>query len=864
MSAANLYYVDLYNGRPANQAGQAATFPEVVAGGTISFALRFLEFYGTYTEKDQDIAALRVGLGPVDARPTAGHFSIKIGAGNTVVGSNATTPLAHNATAAQIAAALNALPQGANFVVSHERGSYVIRRSNGAATALSVVQNRLDPVSFGRIMSRVEGSEWTYELRLVVAPLAFSDSAARVLPDAPTITTLLDGGTDGSGGFRWNEIQQLHVPRNWRGTYQIRFGQFAKTELLDPFDGAVQIQRAINAMLKLQDGTVLGEVAVTNPQQDYANIEFKGDLGGTDVEQMQVLVFAAPDGDWTFDLPLDRYELFAALRDKEVLTLPFEAEADFYLDPDDHSAGTVTRKLWQTTLRVRRPQIMPDMAVTPGIDWLLINPQDYVPFAPGQIVTGPQIYSTVLGNGTSNSFSVAHGLDTTAIANILVRHNTAAWTALTEGVDYNATISNANSVQLDFATTPANNGLLVYVQAAPPVRQWEAHTHTIQQITGLQALLDNIIERIMNLEALLPQPGIAGSSVFSPPELFLPSFGEILPSLVAVRAGNEITVSSQLVKNEEKKNAPPTAPDGTAVAAAIEEQQMQEEATIKDPEHLPANVVCRLSIPAIGTTKNDGKDWEPSLFPAKRGNRLPVLLQAVSASQVYDTAALPLGTALLDGRVYRYTGSSEFYLPGDFGRRDQRVPTNGLFSYKQSAYYRVRNEGGNIYYPLEFERELWRAYVGVAQFPVGAKLRVEGQLRLALEGGAFDLGNRDFPPQVDWKAQYLLIAEAVELEDGLVSTAPLRTVLLGRTKIAATPAMESLRWRLELNNNGVQGIATNWTVYSQTQSADVFFRPAMIRLRLGGFDVDDARADGEPVRGQIALVMPPTQMEVTL
>jgi len=881
--SANLYYVDLYNGRAATQAGQPVTFPEVVAGGTLSFGLRFLEYYGAFTEKDQDIAALRVGLGSVDARPTGGTFSLKIGTGSTVVGGNTTLPLSYIATATQVESALNALSVGGSYSVIQESGSYLIARADGAAMVISVVSNKLEPVSFGRILAVQVAGRWNYELRLTAAPLAFADTATRELPDAPSVTRLVNGGVDSSGTYRWNEIQQLRVPRNFRGTYQLRYGQFAKTDLLDPLDGAVQIERAINKMLTLPNGSVLGTVIVSNPEQDVANIEFRGDLGGADVAVLQVAVFSAPQGDWTFDLPMDRYELFAALRQAEVLSLPFEAEADFYLDPADPSAGIVTRKLWQTTLRVRRPQIWPDMAVVPGVDWLRVNPEDYVPFTPNQIVTGPQTYSAVIGNGSATSFTITHGLNTQAIANIIVRNNTAAWAALTEGVDFNATITNANEVQLAFGTAPASNGALVYVQGAPAVRQWDAHTHTQQQVVGLTALLENMLQRIAVLENLLPKAGAAGQQQLSsqpPQEFTLPNVGEILPDMGVLDSAS--TLASQIVVNLDRNEQ--KAPEGTDAKAAEEKKKEEETRVEKDKESLPANVLYRALIPGVGKTASRGKaavlgpDGEikvpeepetpsdPAVWPARsasmaKAGRWPILLPAIQSSNVlsFGTASVLPEASASAGSVWICTNPAGVSLSGEGGRKGQTIKSGERFGSDGRAFYRVNAGSGNWYYPAEMNRELWRVSFDEAQFPAGAVLNVAGELRTRMLGDFFDDDARDVG-RVDVAGQYLLLCEAVPVTGTVALGQVLDPVVLGQTRITLSPALETFRWSLSVRREALTMVSA-WTAYRKTMEGGNFSLPAAIRLRLTNFDIDDASPDP---RGQVALIMPPTRLDIML
>ena len=165
------------------------TFPSWVAGGTISFSLRFLDYVGGFNEADADISAMRVSVGEIDARPVSGQYKIKVGV-EASTSANTTAFLDWNANAATVQAALNSLSAYTDaFTCDDAAGSILIRRNDGAEATLAVAANRLIPRSFGRITGSEIDGEWVYDLRLTVAPLSYSDSATRVLPAAPRITT---------------------------------------------------------------------------------------------------------------------------------------------------------------------------------------------------------------------------------------------------------------------------------------------------------------------------------------------------------------------------------------------------------------------------------------------------------------------------------------------------------------------------------------------------------------------------------------------------------------------------------------------------------------------------------------------------
>jgi hypothetical protein len=501
----NLFYCDLYNRRAAsNTNGDTLTFPELVAGQVLRYGLRFLRWQGNFFEEDQPLAGLRVSIGARDARPLAGTYKIKVGAGPSTE-SNTTSALDWNASPAKVAVALNAVSGGpGDFVVDDDFGSLLIRRATGAAVSLSVVSNRLHPTTTGRIGGTQIDGDWIYDLRLTQMPLAFSDSAERELPPAPSIETIQAGGSDPSGTFFWNEIQALRIPPTFRGTYQLRRG-YAKTRVLDAADGPDELQDALNEILAPEGG----RVTVTNPTDNTAHIEFQGDLGGLDLEELIVQVYSAPPGDWTFDLNLDTYAMRAALRDSETISVPFEGEADIYIDESDPSLGTRTIKLWSTAVTVRRPLIWPDLASVQDVDWLRPpSPRNYKPFTLNQILTGQQqAFSAVIGDDTATEFVLDHNLDSDLVQ-IVVRENSTPGRLLRPD-EYEVEINDSDQITVSFDAAPDEDSLAVYCVAIGPESVFQTHTHTIAQVVDLADILDDFGQRLETLEAILPSTGPA-------------------------------------------------------------------------------------------------------------------------------------------------------------------------------------------------------------------------------------------------------------------------------------------------------------------------------------------------------------------
>jgi hypothetical protein len=898
----SLVYANLTTRRPASTVtGANLELPTLRAGQAWEMALRFTrQVDGVYAEEFPPILAVRASLGRVDARPTGGTWRLQIGSGAST-SANTTGVLDYNVAPKALEVALNGLSGGAgDFTVDWEAGSYLIRRANGDGVALVARGNRLRPSAAVRVRAYEIDHEWVHEVRLIQAPVAFTDAGEKKLPPPPYVETVTDGFTSFDATWFVNEVQNLIVPDTFRGAYRILFdyhvgnsiGLPRRTDLLSLDDGPAEIEAAINRILDYGDGGQR-RVTVSNPTQGVARIEFGGDdLRGVDVPQLEIQAYPLPGdtGDWTLKLDLNRAEMWAALREAASVVVPFEVEVDVLRDRNDAGAGWDTVKLWSVPVTLERPLLYEGLAEAQSIDWLRpISPRSYIPFSPEQIITGQQhwvgtigaVYGTAVEATGEETYVIDHQLGTEAVQ-VAVRENTTPGIFVTpERVE----VAGENSVEIALGTALAGGTYAVIVTAAGPRSVFQAHGHPLAQIEGLTEVLENIDTRLRALELLLPKPGVASGNAAPKPTVFrVPSFGEVLPdlSLINVEKDN-VTLASQIFAAGPRNEAPAPPPKGTEVAAAIDKAADEKQAASKDPDKLPSNIVMRAVLPGIGRSAQSGaaakRDAtgnviepeipavaaDPAVWPARRGSRFPVLLQAVESAgeAVLDTTVLPIGTALDAGKVYRYTGTeTEFYLPGDFGRKDQRVRAGETFTYEQGAYYRVRNEsGGNIYYPVEFERELWRVYLGPDQFPQGAVLTVSGELRLRLVGEFFEAAAKDVP-MLDLAAQYLLICEAVELAEGNVLGAPVRTKILGATRLSVSPVLETMRWSLLVKNEAGL-VSSNWTTYAKSIAGEGFTAPSVLRLRLAGFDVDDTRRDAEePLRGQVALIMPQTKVEV--
>jgi hypothetical protein len=879
------------------------SIPRLQAGQQWRISLRFTRAQdGVYNEVFPAIVAVRATIGLSGMPPESGSYRLE-------VAGHITAPLWHNATAAQVAAALNALGVGV-FKVESAKGSYLIRRNDGAQVLVTPRNNQLIPASAVRVRAYEVDHEWVHELQLVQAPVAFTDAADQVLPPPPEISTLVDGFTAPDNTWFINEVQQLAIPQEFRGFYRLTFdyqggvggsGLPRRTRILSLQDGPAEVEEALNAIFKNFSGFD-GQVSVSNPGNNVARLTFGGEaFEGVDLPPLEVEALPVPgdEGDWTFTLDLNRAELWAALRAQDEVTMPFEVEMDVLVDRRNPSRGHRTVKLWSLPVTLVRPVLFEGLAEARPIDWLRpISPRSYLPFSPDSIITGQQhwvgtigpSYGTAVSVNTINGaevYTIDHNLASEALHVTVRRNQTPGDLVQPDRV----TVEGPDSVSVAFGTA-VTESYGVVITAAGPRSVFQAHTHTIGEVDRLVDILENFAERIEKLERLLPKAGVAGVTAGPPASYVLPAVGEILPN--ASYLDGDSSLASQLVRTDQGRQ---DVPAGTDVADQQEAEKAAEEESQKDPEALPPGVVYRVSLPGIGAGARKGQRAEvdergnvlvpavadepaaPQLWPGRsvsmaRGGRWPLLLPAAdgfSGTAPVETAVEAVPSALagstLAPLVYRNNSLEPLMLPGGSGRRSQVVPPQGLFADDGRCFYRVLKGAGDVYYPAEMERELWRVALTDVQFPNGALLTAGGEIRIQMLGDFFDDEARGVA-RVDYAGQYFLQCEAVPLEDSSATLGrALEPVVIGRTRVALSPAVESFRWSLSILREA-EATTASWFAYGKISDLTaVLPLPAVLRLRLTGFDVDNASEDNIDIfdpRGQIALIAPSSRLQIRL
>ena len=477
-------------------------------------SLRFVSrVSGDIIEVQRGVHALRATLGREDARPVSGSVRFKLGLAGGVVGSNVTAPISVGSSIAEVKHAFESLTiltdEEKPVSVRSLNGSWLVSFADGGEKVIKVYENSLFPVSYGRVRVQWVDGVAVHDLRFTQSPVAFTDAFAPVVPLAPVIEALRDGGEE--AGNVWNEVQVLKLNPAFRGTFQLSRG-FKKTGLLSAEDGLPEIAEAL-ALIADEDG----EFRVTNPVGTDVHIEFAGSMKGINQDLLVLSVFNAPPGDATFTLSLDTAELATLLNgsSKASEKLPLEIYVEL---ESEYEGGPLTKLSFRSELEVQRELSFEGLALAQSINWIRPPlPRDYIPFTPDQVNTGILHYSTTLGNGVLTSFTVDHNLSSESVL-VLLRENAAPGAVLRSGVDYALTIEGEDSVSLDLLgdyleTPPLAGGLAVTVLAMGQASQFNAHNHSIAQVLLLPETLAAMSEAIAALQAAVGLSVSAGSSV---------------------------------------------------------------------------------------------------------------------------------------------------------------------------------------------------------------------------------------------------------------------------------------------------------------------------------------------------------------
>ena len=502
MSNRFVIYADITKRQLCSQEGNNASLPQLTFGDNVTFAVRLLDRDADGVRlTDLKLRNLRAAIGPVMQCPVAGRFSLRFGTGTESV------MLPITATCDALREAIVALPEEATYPLLDvlpgvDKGVWLLRFDHEGEVPLAVCTNQLFPRAFVRVRVFQTNNRWWHEVRLIVAPYSFVNQFYRVLSPAPSVTRIRAGDPGDNETPAQNEVQKIHVPSTFAGTYYVTF-DYRTSRLLGTTDGPDEVASALNAMWS--DGAT--RFVATLPESNEVYVEFVGLLGKFPQNMMAITVNTFRAGDISFDLDLNTADLASALRASASVTVPLEVELDVVGDdenPDDPNIPGKVMTLFSAPLTIVREQIWAELATVPAINWIRPpQPKDYVPYGQNQVITGAQNYIACIGDGTAKNIVLDHNLGTEAL-HITVRENASGGHRIPDNA-YDVVFTDENSLTLVFATAPAANALAVTISTAGPRSAFVSGLRVTEaQVDGLLDDLRVLGGRVGAIEDLLP------------------------------------------------------------------------------------------------------------------------------------------------------------------------------------------------------------------------------------------------------------------------------------------------------------------------------------------------------------------------
>jgi hypothetical protein len=740
------------------QSGSSISWPRLVAGEDLVLKLRLVQSLdGQVIAARRTIRMLKASIGEKDARPLDGSFQIKLGTAPENAGVNTTAKIAHNATADQFAAALNALSDGAlaamqPFTCTLRDGSYLVRAAGGAQLMFTVTDNELWPVSFVTIREFSYDEGHSYEFRLTQAPVAETTGFNFIVPEIPSITTIQTGSEN--SGVKINEIQRLFVPPENPENFSFRltFG-FKKS---DPIVLPTTAEEILDALAPLADADA-GEEFRVYPGQDAVLIEFTGDAwAGSNQAPLGVQVIDEAPADPTFTISTATAEMAIRARRPDNLgeiKLPLELTLGLEDEQDELTIRTIK---FRAELVFLVPVNQSAFSAAAALNWNQpLSRESYLQFSPSQVATGQRHYLiTSLGDGASDEIEVNHNLNTRYL---LVQLQQAAVDGLflTHGTDYQVRIVSNNAIALIFpGGAPAAASLIGQISTASHDANFEPHTHTIAEIDGLEERLSAAEVALAELQTLAPSGSIASSAnVSTAPSLdiTLPSFVEACPALQPdLTSSTEIKSLADIPASSLPSNggllpavhdvAVETLPGTIPAAADSYKGRVFRNAGANDVELDGGYGRKLVAIRPREYAACDGRSW----YPVKRYDSpgAPVTMTIDINTDVCTAAAHPFSDG--DAVMLATTGvlptpalaDTQYYVRDKTANTFKLAATPGgaaiNFLIAPSGVQTIFTAPKSTFYPADFERELFVLPVKSKQFRIKQTLELFAGIEAAL------------------------------------------------------------------------------------------------------------------------------------
>jgi hypothetical protein len=740
--------------------GGAFSWPVLIQGDTLTLGFRWTQRQnGQPVEVQRTLTSLRASIGPRDARPMRGQTRIQIGnpATTPTEGTNLTTPLGYNVSAADLQTALNALSSKPGAaLVTEDQGTYLVSFSGATShTVFTLRNNRLAPLSIVVVDQWQEDGEYISALRFKQLPGAFVDAFESVLPPPPVVSQLQAGFED--AGTTVSEVQKLYRPPTFRGTYVLKRAGLESPPLTEASDLAA-LEEALAAIIDPDGEFTAQDLA----GQNASLIIFGGSMAGINQPLIEVEVKDSPPGDATLTLNLGTGNMAAYLRGAKdgQIKLPIEIEARFENEADDSKTDVIT---FDGEVTVRSEITLTQLASPANIDFIRPpSPVNYKAQGTGQIANGVFHFSDPLGDGTSTVFARDHDLASEMVFPV-VRQNNANGEVLRLGVDYTVNLTNANSLTVTMmgdylATPPDTDELLLYVLGFAVASLYDPHTHSIAEIDGLAAQLAAQGAAIATLQALVPSGSLGSSTQIST----APTLSVTLPLFVEAYPAINPDLSSEDADYKSLAEIPKEAlPINGGLLPAVHDAAVEVLPTpVPNAADSYRNRVFRnpsptASVELDGGFGRRGVTLRPGEFAACDGRSwYPVKRYDVSSTTTPKVFTVTTGTDVCASTAHGFSNgdavlvSSDTTLPAPLAPevtyyiRDVTTDSFKLAAASGVAAIDITTAGTGVhsiiaapkttFYPVDFERELFIIPISSKQFRIKKTLTIQAGIETAL------------------------------------------------------------------------------------------------------------------------------------
>jgi len=677
-------------------------------------------------------------IGWPDQAPVSGEYRLEITLGGDTV---MTGDIAHNATATQIAAAINTA-LGTEIAalnpctVSEYKGLHrIVFADKTLRPTFDRAENALWPASFIEV-DEIEFDEgYAYVLQLLQAPVAEVATFSEQVPSIPTITEKQAGGE--VDGFAYNAIQKLTLSPAFEGG-AFRIVRSGKKTVPITVPTTVDTIRAAVAPLADTGGAFL-----VTETSNGVYLEFTGSMGGTDHDLMTIEVFESPGVDYFFHLPTKTDDMRTLMRNVDTsgqVRIPLTLELEI---TDPLAPGGKQEVKIQQEMTFIRPVPSSANNVAASLRWgQPLSKGDYLKHSTGSLLVGNRGMKFTIGDGSTESFALPHNL----VENPQVVTANATTNRL-EAVDHNyqdldpITFSTTGTLPApldpaktyfvlaaaasDFQVSLTPNGAAVdLTNAGTGIHTARLKDGTIEHIAVEVWETGGNEERLPQSSYTVARTSLDVVTVSGFPTT--PTAGQY--DVVIQTYGRPATYQAHQHEIDETPEAKQRI---EALEARVSELESQAgtgptfslPVTTAGPLSRPLGTVWRVPRARTLPTRPESLvEWRATAETLGELPRRPIrLLPAVHASSTPTLPATLPSLAAAKGKVYTVTTAR-----GDLSgvRAGDKVACDGREFYKV-----IQSPGTTSYYPAAFETTLFETAINPLEFPARSTL----ELRIGLE-----------------------------------------------------------------------------------------------------------------------------------